>query len=123
MRRSGHRQVERRNSRTPPMLVASGRSRQIFAESASASVLQAPGARPRPTTLESAPLGFAHRSPYPGILAGLERPGEAFAGNGATLADGLGFGNLQKRRPGVPDREEQLRVLVTADCAVAPVHL
>src|SRR5690242_11109931 len=73
-------------------------------------------------TLDGAPLVFAHTAPYAGVLTGLECPGEAFRGHGAPPAHGLGLLDLQERRAGSPDREEQLRVLVAADRIVTPVH-
>src|SRR5690606_726107 len=79
-----------------------------------------PGAGVAP--LEGAPLILAHAAPHTGILAGLQRPGQALGDHGATPADGLRLGDLQERRTAVPDVEEQLRVLVTAHRAVSPVH-
>ena len=40
----------------------------------------------------------------------------------AAAADGLGLVDLQYCRSGVPDREEEFRILVTAGSLVAPVH-
>jgi hypothetical protein len=42
--------------------------------------------------------------------------------HGAPLADLPGLINLEQRWTGVSDREEQLRVYVTAGGFVAPVH-
>jgi hypothetical protein len=85
--------------------------------------LQAAGPGASATTLERTALVLAHGAPDAGILSCFKSPGQALAGDRATLADGLGFGDLQERWSGIPDREEQLRILVAADCAVAPVHL
>jgi hypothetical protein len=73
-------------------------------------------------TLDGAPLFFAHPAPDAGVLTGLEGPLQALVGHGAPPADGLGLLDLQKRRAGRPDREEQLRVFIAAGSMVAPVH-
>src|SRR5262249_12123167 len=77
-----------------------------------------PGAAP----LERAPLVFAHAAPDTCVLAALQRPAQALRNDRAAPADGLRLLDLQQSRTGVPDGEEQLRVLVTAEGAVAPVH-
>src|SRR3954452_25231061 len=64
------------------------------------------------TALDGAPFLFAHPAPDAGVLTGFERPLEALVVHGAPPADGLGLLDLQERRAGRPDREEQLRVLV-----------
>src|SRR5690606_6462357 len=76
----------------------------------------------RGAALERAALVLGHAAPDTGVLAGLHGPLEAAVHDVAAPADGLGLIDLQQRRPGVPDREEQLRVLVEARGAVAPVH-
>src|SRR5204862_6008727 len=85
------------------------------------------GAAGRPGTggaaLERAPLVLAHGAPHAGVLAAVERPGQATAGHGAASADGLGLGDLQESGTAGPYRKEQLRVLVAADSAVAPIHV
>src|SRR5919198_81199 len=72
--------------------------------------------------LESASLVLAHPAPHASVLATLERPGQALGSDGAAMANGLRLGDLQQRGAARPNREEQLRVLVTAGRAVAPVH-
>jgi hypothetical protein len=42
--------------------------------------------------------------------------------DGAAAADGLGFLDLQQRRTGVADGEEELGVFLAANGAVTPVH-
>src|SRR4051812_31361670 len=74
------------------------------------------------TALDGAPFLFAHPAPDAGVLTGLECPLETLIGHGAAPADGLGLLDLQERRAGRPDGEEQLGVLVAADSTVAPVH-
>src|SRR5690606_26802297 len=76
----------------------------------------------RAATLERAPLLFAHPTPYAGVLAGLERPAQALLRYRAAPTDRLGLLDLQQGRAGRPDREKQLRVLVSAGSTVAPVH-
>src|SRR5680860_802863 len=58
-----------------------------------------------------------------GVLSGVQRPGQAGFDDRAAVADSLRFLALLECGAGVPDREEQLRVLVEAGSAVAPVHL
>src|SRR5258705_5930474 len=72
--------------------------------------------------LDGAPLFFAHPAPDPGVLAGLEGPLEAVIDDRTAPADTLGLLYLQHSRPGCPDREEQLGVLVSAGGTVAPVY-
>src|SRR5699024_1632112 len=79
-------------------------------------------AHARLAALESAALVLAEPAPHAGVLAGLERPGEALAGDGAARADRLGRLDLRDRRAARADREEQFRVLVAADGTMAPVH-
>src|SRR6185437_15418417 len=64
--------------------------------------------------LERAALVLAHPAPDTRVLSGLERPLEALVNDVATAADRLRVFDLQQCRPGVPDREEQLRVLIAA---------
>ena len=68
------------------------------------------------------PLVFAHATPYAGVLAAVQRPGQAVGHDWTATADGLGLGDLQQRRTRRANRKEQLRVLVAADSAVAPIH-
>jgi hypothetical protein len=42
--------------------------------------------------------------------------------DGAAAADGLGFLDLQQRRTGVADGEEELGVFLAANGVVTPVH-
>jgi len=56
------------------------------------------------------------------VLTGLERPREALFAHLAASAHLLGLLDLEDGRTGVADREEQLRVLVEAGRAVAPIH-
>src|SRR5579859_7494529 len=81
-----------------------------------------PGASAGGAALESAALILAHAAPDTRVLSGLERPLEALVDYVATAAYGFRVFDLQQCRPGVPDREEQLRVLIAARGAVAPVH-
>ena len=83
-----------------------------------------PGALARALRRLSARRSSSDSPPQtPASCPDLERPGQALLDHRAAAAHGLGLLDLQQRRPGVPDREEQLRVLVTADCAVTPVHV
>src|SRR5689334_1644011 len=51
----------------------------------------------------------------------LHRPGAALLQHRAPGTDRLGLVELQHGRSGVPDREEQFRILVEAGGAIAPV--
>ena len=72
--------------------------------------------------LEGAALVLGHAAPDTGVLAGLDGPLQAGVDHLTPAADGLGLLDLSDRRAGVPNREEQLGVLVEAGSAVAPVH-
>jgi hypothetical protein len=56
------------------------------------------------------------------ILAGFQRPLKARVAYVATSADLLRLFDLEQGRAGVPDREEQLRVLIQTGGTVAPIH-
>src|SRR5689334_118685 len=73
--------------------------------------------------LQGAALVLGHAAPDAGILAGLDGPLQADVHHFAAAAHSLGLLDLQDRWAGVPDGEEQLRVLFEAGSAVAPVHL
>src|SRR5512144_581177 len=88
----------------------------------SGTACSAGAAGPGVAALESAALVLGEPAPDPGVLSGLQRPAKAGVHDVATTADDLGLLDLQQRRPGVPDREEQLRVLVEARCPMTPVH-
>src|SRR5689334_9147108 len=72
--------------------------------------------------LHGAALVLAETAPDAGVLTGLERPLQALLHDGAAAADGLGFLDLQQRRTGVADGEEQLGVFLTTNGVVTPVH-
>src|SRR5262249_3132347 len=98
--------------------VAFRRSRRCVRPAVSDPRSPVAGAAP----LERAPLVLTHTAPDARVLAALQSPAQALGHHRAAPADGLRLLDLQQSRPGVPDREEQLRVLVTAEGAVAPVH-
>jgi hypothetical protein len=66
------------------------------------------GAEPDRPALERAPLVLAHPAPDAGVLAGLDRPAQAFLHHRAAAADLFRFLDLEQRRTAVPDGEEQL---------------
>jgi hypothetical protein len=76
----------------------------------------------RVPTLEGTSFVLRKAAPDTGVLAGVERPTQARLDDLASTANGLGFLDLKDRWPCVPDREEQLRVLLEAGCLMAPVH-
>src|SRR3954451_4454902 len=80
------------------------------------------GAGPGVAPLEGASLILGKATPDTRVLTGLERPGETFLDHRAASADCLCLLDLQNRGSGIPDGEEQLRVLVTANRAVPPIH-
>src|SRR5690606_19695439 len=72
--------------------------------------------------LHRAALVLAESTPDAGVLTGLERPLQALLDHRAAAADGLGFLDLQQRRTGVADGEEELGVFLAANGVVTPVH-
>src|ERR1035437_6519447 len=111
-------------SRTEPLCGSSrgfGRSGPSLSPSKTGgSSAGATGARIAP--FEGAPLVLGQSAPDSGVLAGLDGPFQADFNHLTTTADGFSLFNLEKRGAGVPDREEQLGVLVQAGSAVAPSH-
>src|SRR5580658_4474003 len=81
-----------------------------------------PGPDPGGPALERAPLVLAQPTPDARVLAALECPLQTWLHHGASLADSFGIVDLQQRGTRVPDREEQLRIFVTAGGVVTPVH-
>ena len=67
-----------------------------------------PGAGAGVAALEGAALVLGEAAPDAGVLTGLQRPREAGLDDLAATADRLGLLDLDQRRAGVPDREEQL---------------
>src|SRR5471032_3497608 len=84
--------------------------------------LSAGSTSPSVAALESASLVLRQPAPDAGVLTGLQRPFQAGVDYLAATADRFGLVDLRKGGTRVPDREEQLRVLVQAGSAVAPVH-
>jgi hypothetical protein len=82
----------------------------------------AAGFRPGVATLECAPFVFAHPTPDARVLAGIQSPTEALCGYRTPITDQFRVSDLRECRAAVPNREEQLRILVTADRGVAPIH-
>ena len=74
------------------------------------------------SAFQGAPFVLGQSTPDSGVLAGLDSPFQAGLNHLAATADGFCFFYLEKRGAGVPDREEQLGVLVQAGSAVAPSH-
>ena len=72
--------------------------------------------------LQGAALVLGQAAPDAGVLAGAQGPLEAGLHDRAATAHGLGLLDLDDRRARRPDREEELRVFVPAERAVAPVH-
>jgi hypothetical protein len=76
----------------------------------------------RGAPLQRSPLVFAEAAPDTMILTSFQRPLQACVPDLAPPADLLGLFNLEKGWAGIPDREEQLRVLVQTSGPVAPIH-
>jgi hypothetical protein len=76
------------------------------------------------SAFEGAPLVVGQSAPDSRLLTALDGPFQTGVNDLAATADGLCVLDLAKRRAGVPDREEQLRVLVQAvsGSAFAPRH-
>jgi hypothetical protein len=79
-------------------------------------------ARSRGAALQRSPLVFAEAAPDTMILTSFQRPLQACVPDIASPANLLGLFNLEKGWAGIPDREEQLRVLVQTSGPVAPIH-
>ena len=79
-------------------------------------------ARAGVAALERATLVLAEAAPHSVVLAGLEGPGKTLFAYLTATADLLGLLDLEDRGTGVADGEEQLRVLVEACGAAAPIH-
>jgi hypothetical protein len=67
-----------------------------------------------PSAFEAAPLVVGQPAPDPRVRTGVHGPSQAGVNDLAAAADGLCLLDLDKRRPGVSDREEQLGVLTQA---------
>jgi hypothetical protein len=78
--------------------------------------------RAHPPVPHGAPLVFAGASPRSRLLAAVQRPVQAWATSRARGAYLLGLADLEQRRPGVPDREEQLRIDVAARGLITPAR-
>src|SRR5262249_48820938 len=103
-----------RNSAAPTML-SGPRCLETGSDSAA-------GLRPGVAALERAPLVFAHTAPHAGVLTGVQRPPKALCGHRTPIADQFRVSDLRESRAAVPNREEQLRVLVATHRLVAPIH-
>src|SRR5215472_10831740 len=80
------------------------------------------GTHPANPPLVSTPFVFAHAAPHARILSALHRPLQAGLDHRAAQAHTLGLVDLEQRRAGVSDGEEQFRIYLTAGGVVAPVH-
>ena len=74
------------------------------------------------TPLQCSPLIFAETAPDTMILTSFQRPLQTCVPDLTSPADLLGLFYLEKGRAGIPNWEEQLRVLVQASGPVAPIH-
>jgi hypothetical protein len=79
-------------------------------------------ARSRGAALQRSPLIFAETAPDTMILTSFQRPLQACVSDLASPADLLGLFYLEEGWAGIPDREEQLRILIQASGPVAPIH-
>src|SRR6202021_1057212 len=73
-----------------------------------------PGAQPERAPLEGPALVLAQAAPHARVLPGFNGPVQARFHNRTTMTNVLGFVDLEKCWTGVSDREEQLRIHVTA---------
>ena len=71
---------------------------------------------------ESPPFVSGQSAPDPVILSGIHGPSQAGVSDLTAAANDFCFVDLVKRRVGVPNREEQLWVLVQAGSTAAPRH-
>jgi hypothetical protein len=72
--------------------------------------------------LQRSPLIFAETAPDTMILTSFQRPLQACVPDVASPTDLLGLFYLEEGRAGIPDWEEQLRILIQAGGLVAPIH-
>ena len=72
-------------------------------------------------TSKSAPLGLASTSPHAGLVAG-QSPFQARDADRANCAYLFGPADLNQRRTGVPDWEEQVGIDMATCCVIMPVH-
>ena len=83
----------------------------------------AAGLRAGVAPLQCAPLVFTHATPHAGVLARIQRPGEAFSRHRAAITHELRVSDLRECRAAVSHREEQFRILVATNRLVAPIHV
>jgi hypothetical protein len=76
----------------------------------------------RVSTFQSAAFVLGQSAPDPRVMAGLHGPGQPGHHDLTAAADDFCLFGLQKRGVTVPDREEQLGVLVQTGSAIAPCH-
>src|SRR5690625_3428047 len=76
----------------------------------------------RAAALQRAALVLAHAAPDAAVLTALQGPPQARGAHRTRPAHLFGLLDLDQGRAGIPDREEQLGVLVSAGGVVAPVH-
>jgi hypothetical protein len=74
------------------------------------------------TAFEDTPFIRGQPAPYAVVLVGVHGPSQAGVSDLAAAADDFCFVDLVKRGVGVPNREEQLWVLVQAGSTAAPRH-
>ena len=115
-RRVGAGRCPRDRSGDPGHARAGGPARRLTRRSGGADAGAGVAALQRPT------LVLAESTPHSVVLAGLQGPGQALFAHVTTTAHLLGLLDLEDRGSGVADREEQLRVLVEACRAAAPIH-
>jgi hypothetical protein len=78
--------------------------------------------RSRGAALQRPALVLTQTAPDTMILTCFQRPLQACVSDVASPADLLGLFNLEEGRAGVPDREEQLWILIQAGGPMAPIH-
>jgi hypothetical protein len=74
------------------------------------------------SAFEGMPFVLGQSAPDPGVMAGLHGPAQAGHHDLTATADDLCLFGLEKRGVAVPDREEQLGLLVQTGSAIAPCH-
>ena len=73
-------------------------------------------------TFEGTPFIRRQSTPDPVVLAGLHGPTQADLHDLTAMADSFCLFDLTKRLRAVPDRKEQLRILVETGSTVTPSH-
>jgi len=74
------------------------------------------------SAFQSAAFVLGQSAPHPCVMAGLHGPAQTGRHDLTATADDFGLFGLENRGVAIPDRKEQLRVLVQTGSAISPRH-